>query len=79
MNQTSTQTSHDAELDAVLLAEIAEAFNDILTEISGHAVLIEADASPAVAEDLAGINSAVSRAAAVSRRLAKIAGSEPLY
>ena len=75
LNEMKADT--DEALDALLLAEIAEAFNDILTEISGHAVLMGPETSPNAAGDLAGINDAVSRAAQVSKRLAHIAGLNP--
>jgi hypothetical protein len=62
-------------LDPALLASMAEDIHDILTVISGHTWLIEADsqAGDLYNEDLAGISEAVTRGTVVSRRLAYLA------
>jgi PAS domain S-box-containing protein len=52
-----------------LAGGIAHDFNNMLTAIGGHAALLEADATPAQAEDIRDLLACVDRASALTRQL----------
>jgi two-component system, cell cycle sensor histidine kinase and response regulator CckA len=72
-NELERELHHAQKLDAVghLAGGLAHDFNNLLTAIRGHAELLGEDApeGSAAAADLKGIEDAVDRAAAVTRKL----------